>query len=213
MWELRWILAGLGAALLVALYLWGRRGFNAPSWWSARRLSSDAPPETSAGTKQVTPEDPVASPLGAAQPSPTPAQPERIVTVRLVPRKGSLRAERAVMALRSAGLRHGRYGIFHAPAAGPEAEPLFSVANLLEPGSFDLDNLRERSLPGMSFFLVLPGEGDPVSRFDAMVQAARLLAVELDGELLDERGSSWSIQRERYVREELIQYRHQLPRS
>jgi len=30
--------------------------------------------------------------------------------------------------------------------------------------------------------------------------------------LHDERGSSWSVQRERYVREEIIEYRHQLER-
>jgi cell division protein ZipA len=64
----------------------------------------------------------------------------------------------------------------------------------------------------MSFFMVLPGPGDPVARFDTMVSTARAMAVELDAELYDDRGSSWSIQRERYVREEIIEYRHQLER-
>jgi FtsZ-interacting cell division protein ZipA len=43
-----------------------------------------------------------------------------------------------------------------------------------------------------------------------MVQTARSLAHDLEAELHDEKGSSWSIQRERYVREEIIRYRHQL---
>ena len=88
----------------------------------------------------------------------------------------------------------------------------FSVASLTEPGSFDVDHLDDATIAGLSFFLVLPGKGDPVSRFDAMVETARALSVELSADLFDERGSSWSSQRERYLREELIEYRHQAER-
>ncbi len=117
-----------------------------------------------------------------------------------------------MLALRGAGLQHGRYGIFHRHLSPPEdIKPAFSVASLTEPGTFDLENLAD-GVAGLSFFVVLPGAGDPVNRFDAMVETARALAVELDAELLDERGSSWSIQRERYVREEIIEYRHQVER-
>jgi hypothetical protein len=45
-----------------------------------------------------------------------------------------------------------------------------------------------------------------------MVETARRLSVELAADLFDERGSSWSSQRERYLREELIEYRHQSER-
>jgi cell division protein ZipA len=65
----------------------------------------------------------------------------------------------------------------------------------------------------MSFFMVLPGLGDPVVCFDEMIQAARALSKELDAEIFDEQGSSWSIQRERYIREEIIEYRHQMGRA
>ena len=60
--------------------------------------------------------------------------------------------------------------------------------------------------------MILPGVGDPITRFDQMVETARALAHELEAELFDEKGSSWSIQRERYVREEIIASRHQLER-
>ena len=66
-----------------------------------------------------------------------------------------------------------------------------------------------KPIAGMSFFMVLPGVGDPVDRFDTMLEIARSLAYKLDAELLDDSGSSWSIQRERYIREELISYRLQ----
>jgi cell division protein ZipA len=135
--------------------------------------------------------------------------PDRIVALRLVPRSGELATERAVAALRTAGLEHGRYSIFHRQI-GTNREG-FSVASLTEPGSFDLEHLGNATIAGLSFFVVLPG-GDPVARFDAMVETARALSVELAADLFDERGSSWSSQRERYLREELIEYRHQFER-
>jgi cell division protein ZipA len=146
-------------------------------------------------------------------PKAPPAPPDRIVALRLMPRGDELSAERTIAALQGANLRHGRYSIFHRPLPDPEVdEAAFSVASLTEPGTFDLDNMGAGTIAGLSFFLVLPGSGDPVARFDAMVETARALGVELDCELLDERGSSWSVQRERYIREEIIEYRHQLER-
>jgi cell division protein ZipA len=136
--------------------------------------------------------------------------PDRIVALRLIPRAAELTSERAVAALRSAGLEHGRYAIFHRPL-GANREG-FSVASLTEPGSFDLEHLDGSTIAGLSFFVVLPGAGDPVARFDAMVETARALSVELAADLFDERGSSWSSQRERYLREEIIEYRHQFER-
>ena len=136
--------------------------------------------------------------------------PDRIVTLRLVPRGAELPAERAVAALRTAGLEHGRYSIFHRQLDTNREG--FSVASLTEPGSFDLEHLDRTTIAGLSFFVVLPGKGDPVARFDAMVETARALSVELAADLFDDRGSSWSSQRERYLREELIEYRHQFER-
>lgn len=133
---------------------------------------------------------------------------EQVVSLRLIPREGEeLDAERTVRALREAGLQHGPYEIFHycedrnAPQSG------FSVANLVEPGSFNLSNLPDSTLPGVTFFMVLPGSRDPVERFDTMIGIARRLCRSLDARLLDDLGNSWSIQRERYLREELIEYR------
>ena len=137
-----------------------------------------------------------------------PPDPDRIVAMRVsAPQGRTFQAEALVLKLRELGLRHGRYKIFHKHVGDGEGRPIFSVASMVEPGSFDLTRLKETDLPGVSIFMVLPGPGDPVETFDQMVSSARELARELDGELLDESGSTWSIQRERYVREELIRYR------
>ena len=110
--------------------------------------------------------------------------------------------------MRGIGLRHGKFGIFHRYDGSDESRTVFSAASLVEPGSFDLQNIKEQEIPGISLFLVLPGPLDSVEAFDMMLAAARTLTQSLDGELLDESGSTLSIQRERYLREEIIQFQH-----
>ncbi len=214
MWDLRWVLLGLGALVLVGVYLWsrgvlsramlptlpGRKQRTEPSSGGELPATAPAPPA---------PDPPSLVETVSEEEKKRPA-PDRIVALRLVPRGTELLAERAVAALRNAGLEHGRYGIFHRQLDTNREG--FSVASLTEPGSFDLEHLDRTSIAGLSFFLVLPGKGDPVARFDAMGETARALSVELAADLFDERGSSWSSQRERYLREELIEYRHQFER-
>jgi cell division protein ZipA len=213
MWDLRWVLLGLGALVLIAVYLWSR-GI----------VSRDMLPTLPRRKERTEPRIGGEPPLPPVEPAPQPPSlvetvseeekarpgPDRVVALRLVPRGAELPTERAVAALRGAGLEHGRYAIFHRQL-GANREG-FSVASLTEPGSFDLEHLGDATIAGLSFFLVLPGQGDPVARFDAMVETARRLSVELAADLFDERGSSWSSQRERYLREELIEYRHQSER-
>ena len=69
--------------------------------------------------------------------------------------------------------------------------------------------IKTETYPGVSIFMRLPGRRDGVEIFDDMLTTSRSLARELDGELLDEQGSSLSVQRERYLREEVIQFEHQ----
>jgi len=213
MWDLRWVLLGLGALVLVAVYLWSR-GFVSrdmlPTLPRRKERTEPIISEPSQGTAATAAASSESLVQTVSEEEKARPAPDRIVALRLIPRGAELAAERAVSALRNAGLEHGRYAIFHRQL-GANREG-FSVASLTEPGSFDLDRLGDSTIAGLSFFVVLPGNGDPVSRFDAMVETARRLSVELTADLFDERGSSWSSQRERYLREELIEYRHQFER-
>jgi cell division protein ZipA len=216
MWELRWVLVGLGAALILGVYLWGRGTLQrfVPKakpikLWLPRTDAEDPWAPASAAAEESAPVADAQARLETPQP---PGLPERVITIRFVSKDKELGSEKVILALRAAGLQHGRYGIFHRVGEGGSDDPVFSVANLTEPGSFDLSRLSQSTIPGMSFFMVLPGPGDPVARFDLMVETARSLAHDLNAELHDEKGSSWSIQRERYLREELIEYRHQRER-
>ncbi len=203
MWELRWILLGLGVLLIAAVYFWSRH-----------REQQKQDLRTTERTEPAIGEDFAEPPKSRnSQPARAPStpKPDRIISLRLIATAPQeLNCERLVVGFREAGLRHGRYGIFHRhPGDDAATEPLFSVANLVEPGSFDLTKMKETNLPGVSFFLLLPCSGDAVAAFDDMVQTARRLAQELEADLFDDRGSSWSIQRERYLREEIIEYGRQ----
>lgn len=200
---LRWLLLISGVLVVAAVYWYSRRESRRPPRPEKRREPSlDAPSE------QVGPDE-VGDPL--PDPGPTTnsvdAAPEKVVTLRMVAgNRGSLAGDELVLALREAGMWHGKFGIFHRYRDDDETKIIFSAASLVEPGSFDLANLDEQRLPGISLFLVLPGPIDGAEAFDVMMTTARELAAALNAELLDESGSTLSIQRERYLREEIIQY-------
>jgi cell division protein ZipA len=210
MWDLRWVLLGLGALVLVGVYLWSRGILSRDMLPTLPRRKQRTEPVIGESMAAASAPEPAPASLVETVPAEEKPAPDRIVALRLVPRGAELASERAVAALRNAGLEHGRYSIFHRQL-GTNREG-FSVASLTEPGTFDVERLGDTTIAGLSFFVVLPGDGDPVSRFDAMVETARALSVELAADLFDERGSSWSSQRERYLREELIEYRHQFER-
>ena len=207
--ELRWILLGLGLLLIAGLYVWERKAPFLQRFKKPKLVVGGVKPAAESTTSV---EPPVDAPV--ERPAVKRRKPEKIVTLRVVRQEGEeMKAEEAVLALKRVGLTHGRYGIFHRMPEDGDDEPVFSVASLTEPGSFDLANLQDSSIAGLSLFLALPGRGDPVVAFDTMVGFARDLAEDLDGIVLDERGSSWSIQRERYIREEIIEFHHQLSRA
>jgi cell division protein ZipA len=84
-------------------------------------------------------------------------------------------------------LRYGRMKIFHRhERADGSGEEQFSVANLVEPGNFELDGIEEFTTPGVVFFMNLPGPEDSAKAFDAMVETARCLVKNLGGEMRDQ---------------------------
>ncbi len=132
---------------------------------------------------------------------------KKVFAIRLVPEHDeTFPAEALVLALRAAGLAHGELGIFHRVGADGSHAETFCAANLVEPGSFDLAKLHDSSYPGISLFMILPMRAKGLAVFDEMLAVGRGLADSLGGILLDESGSRLSIQRERYLREEVIEF-------
>ncbi|GMW08232.1 MAG: cell division protein ZipA [Gammaproteobacteria bacterium] len=197
--DFRWLLLVAGILVLAVVFWISRREERGQRGIPTGFLRKNTPPQLGLEATRNT-EDSGATRVESA--------PDRVITVRLMARgHGSFSGEDLILSLRNAGLRHGRFGIFHRHDPDDESRINFSVASLVEPGSFDLSQLKTSRFPGVSLFLALPGPTDTVAAFDDMLSTARSLAEALDGELLDEQGSHLSVQRERYLREEVIQYR------
>jgi len=202
---LRWLLLFFGVLVIAGVYFYSRRD------------KTQADDETTDNSR-VEPTlqhnraaaEPDAAEISVAEDA-AENVPQKIVTLRIVAReKKAFNGEELVLSLRGIGLRHGKFGIFHRYDGNDETRTVFSAASLVEPGSFDLANIKDQQIPGISLFLVLPGPVDGVEAFDMMMAAARAMSQSLNGELLDESGSSLSIQRERYLREEIIQFQHSI---
>ena len=214
---LRWLLLIFGLLVIAGVYFYGRREKKSPKTEPkpAARVepkldtadAEDDFPDDSGKTVPDTGND--ASDSNGR--SSAESVPQKIVTLRLVARDGgAFRGDELVLSLRGIGMRHGKFGIFHRYDGSSEDNTIFSAASLVEPGSFDMTNIKEQELPGISLFLILPGPVEGAEAFDMMMTAARAVAQALNGELLDESGSTLSIQRERYMREEVIQFEHSI---
>lgn len=102
-----------------------------------------------------------------------------------------------VQVLVACNMRYGENQILHRYVdtklnAGPVE---FSCANMVEPGTFDLDNLGEFKTPGVTFFMALPGSApDPLKSFNTMIETADCVVKTLNGVLLDEEHSTANLQ-------------------
>ncbi|SEM16670.1 cell division protein ZipA [Luteibacter sp. UNCMF331Sha3.1] len=145
---------------------------------------------------------PPRSDLGRRPPS---APVERIVSLYVVSREGSkFNGSDLVVAAEKAGLEFGDMGIYHRLVDGhPEKGPIFSVANLVKPGNFDMARIATLQTPGLSFFMALPGPIPALDAWDAMLPTAQRLAELLDGLVLDEERNALGRQRIAHIRDEL----------
>jgi cell division protein ZipA len=166
----------------------------APATVSPAAASSPLPAEA--------PRVPPRSDLGRR---PTQLPVERIVTLFVVAREGShFHGPDLIVAAEKAGLEFGDMGIYHRLVDGKrELGPIFSVANMLKPGNFDLGRLDALRTPGVSFFMTLPAPLTALDAWDAMLPTAQRLAELLDGQVLDEERNALGRQRIAHIRDQL----------
>ena len=130
---------------------------------------------------------------------------ERIVTLFVVAREGNVfHGADLIVAAEKAGLEFGDMGIYHRLVDGKrELGPIFSVANMVKPGNFDLSRVDTLLTPGLSFFMTLPAPIPALDAWDAMLPTAQRLAELLDGQVLDEERNALGRQRVAHIRDEL----------
>lgn len=110
------------------------------------------------------------------------------------------------------GFTFGQMQIFHlfSESGSQDATtPLYSVANILKPGTFDLSGIDEFSTPGIALFMQVSGQPGSVEAFDSMVETGTRLATRLGGELRDESRSTLTTQAINHLREEIVEFGRQ----
>lgn len=105
------------------------------------------------------------------------------------------------------GMRYGDRRIFHRHTDDDGSGPvLFSMANAVKPGDFDLDAMAEFTTPGVTFLMMIADVADPQPAFNQMLEIAEGLVGDLGGELKDETRSTLTKQTIEHCRQRIRDY-------
>ncbi|MFQ2124398.1 cell division protein ZipA [Aeromonas jandaei] len=148
-------------------------------------------------------EAPVEEPRVAAQPIEKIWQ--DVYVINLMGRPGhELQGATLLSSLMALGFKFGEMDIFHRHEdANGKGEVLFSMINMVKPGTFNPYRMEQFTTPGVSLFMQLPLRSNAAFAFEDMLQAADQLASDLDAMLTD-------MERSPLSDETIARYRHEL---
>ena len=111
-------------------------------------------------------------------------------------------------ALNDHGLSHGRYQVFHRKHG--DGRTLFCAASLVEPGTFNLEQMPIEEYRGLTLFAVLPGPMEGVQAVDALIDTAAGLARTLNAIVQDSMGQPLTPERADALREDVARFQAML---
>ncbi|MCA1788980.1 MAG: cell division protein ZipA [Thioalkalivibrio sp.] len=110
-------------------------------------------------------------------------------------------------ALRRAGLKLGEMSIYHyREDDAADREPLFSVANMVAPGTLTDENLSDMMTPGVTLFLQVHLCDRPQRAFEVLLETSHVLARDLGGRIMDAQQSTATNQTLAHMREDMNQW-------
>jgi cell division protein ZipA len=170
--------------------------------------------EPTLGHDSITEELPVQAPNSTAVVTPAPTlsssdqpasrrSPDRrkILSLRLSSAPQKIEGAKLQEVLAAELLTHGKYDIFHREHSDGQA--IFSIASMVEPGTFDLEKMGEALYPGVTMFAQLPGPVPGMHALNELVACARRLHQTLGGVLQDDRGVPLTVHRIERMKQEV----------
>ena len=136
----------------------------------------------------------------------TESEESSVVVLHLISDSGSsISGEKLVRALQKQNLKYGDMGIFHCLESKTNKK-IYSVANALEPGSFDLSDMSSFSTVGVTFFFTPDEHSEPIPAFDKMLEDVNLISKDLGCVLKDQYMSPFSGQGVEHLRQQVIDF-------
>lgn len=193
-WELRLIIALIGAVVLVLIYYFHTRSTHTSETGVNRDELFHIDPAIHSEPNSLSPEE---KPKESNQNQPS----KKIITLFLHAKDGlQFDWHQIKDAANKAGLEYGDDHLFYRyRRLGSDKKVLFLVANMLKPGVFNVD----MRTSGLVFIMTLPGEMDALDLWDTLFPVAKRMEELLGGTLTDENHSTFSRQRIASMREEM----------
>jgi len=148
-------------------------------------------------------EEPVQQELGLD------VEPLVLVLTVLAKKENLLGGSKIKKVLEEEGINYGDMEIFHF-RMGSETDAVFSVANLVEPGTFNTKTINDEQTPGLSLFCQLPGPVAGTVAFELLLKKARIIAENLGGQLCDDKRNLLTEQATGHYRDRISAFDHEL---
>lgn len=197
---------------------------NEPSWEIIDPNADNSETDEYEPTVDFSPEDsgPTADPLDLEQQTASPyvtqpeppapnddiEVPEMVVVFFLMSREGGFAGldVRDVMDKYDFAEDSSGYFSYHVEDDLDRRKMLFGVANAVEPGSFDFNNMADMSTPGLVAFMQLPGPLPGLDCFDRMVHIVQQMGEYLNAEVHDDKHSVVTLQTLGHLREKVHEH-------
>lgn len=134
-------------------------------------------------------------------------EPEVLAVSVVMPDGEEISGAALLPVLLTLGLKFGDMDIFHRHQdnAGT-GKVTFSLANIMNPGTFDLDALESFNTRGVTLFMTLPNAGDSFEVFQHMLNAAKQISIEFGAQLLDDKRSVMTKQTEQHYTSKIREF-------